>query len=296
MANHYYKETANRVRTINLQEVLNEAGAIRDTRDSHKWHTPQGVISVTGRKFMNWTRGEGGGGAIDLVIHLFEWDFKTTIRWLCETFSISEYHSGEPFIPSSPVFSPPKRDDAKLPRILHYLSETRALPETLCSTLIQEGTVYADVRGNAVFLLLGKEKQPVGAELRGTSRIQWRGMAAGSRKDRGFFYVKREHTTQLVLCESAIDAVSCATLHPKYTTVSTSGARSNPLWMHALLRRGFDVFCGFDSDETGDSAAELLMSRYPKVKRLRPQLHDWNDVLIEKRRLLGESLPTPLSP
>ena len=281
---------------INLQDVLNETGAIQDTRDTRKWHTQQGVISVTGRKFMNWTRGEGGGGAIDLVIHLFEWDFKTTIRWLCETFSLPERHTGQYPIPSNSVFSTPKRDDAKLSRVLHYLSETRALPQTLCSTLIQEGTLYADARGNAVFLLLGKEKQPVGAELRGTSRIQWRGMAAGSGKDKGFFYVKREQTKKLVLCESAIDAVSCATLHPEYTTVSTSGARSNPLWMHALLRRGFDIYCGFDSDETGDNAAELLMSRYPQVKRLRPHLHDWNDILIEKRRLLGKSPSTPCSP
>ena len=45
------------------------------------------------------------------------------------------------------------------------------------TTLITSGRLYADRRGNAVFLLLGKAGQPVGAELRGTSARVWRGMA-----------------------------------------------------------------------------------------------------------------------
>ena len=72
---------------------------------------------------------------------------------------------------------------------------------------------------------------PVGAELRGTTERRWRGMAPGSQKDRGFFAIPAEARATLVLCESAIDALSCFALHPDYRCLSTAGARPNPRWL-----------------------------------------------------------------
>lgn len=57
-----------RLRAIPLELVLEMAGAQRDPHDKHKWHTHEGVLSVTGVKFMNWTHDKGGGGAIDLAM------------------------------------------------------------------------------------------------------------------------------------------------------------------------------------------------------------------------------------
>ncbi len=42
---------------------------------------------------------------------------------------------------------------------------------------------------NAVFLLLGNQNTPVGAELRGTTDRPWRGLAPGSHKDLGGFAI-----------------------------------------------------------------------------------------------------------
>jgi hypothetical protein len=67
------------------------------------------------------------------------------------------------------------------------LVQERKLPATLLKPLVQTGALYADARANAVFLLLDTATLPVGAELRGTTVSAWRGMAPGSRKDRGFF-------------------------------------------------------------------------------------------------------------
>ena len=61
-------------------------GAKQDRYDKAKWHTAQGVISVTGCKFMNWDLGFGGGGAIDLVMHLMRLDFKETVKCLWNYF------------------------------------------------------------------------------------------------------------------------------------------------------------------------------------------------------------------
>ena len=81
------------VRHIDLKEALNRTGAIKDNIDKAKWRTCQGVISVTGQKFINWSDGAiGGGGAIDLIIHLKQYDFKTAVSWLFDNFSISGSH------------------------------------------------------------------------------------------------------------------------------------------------------------------------------------------------------------
>ena len=80
------QERANRVRGISLPAVLLATGAKPDRNDKARWHTSRGVISITGCKFMNWNLSTGGGGAIDLVIHLNGLDFKGAVAWLCRRF------------------------------------------------------------------------------------------------------------------------------------------------------------------------------------------------------------------
>jgi 5S rRNA maturation endonuclease (ribonuclease M5) len=278
------KNKANMVRHIDLKEVLIRTGAIKDNIDKAKWRTCQGVISVTGQKFINWSVGGiGGGGAIDLIMYLKQYDFKTAVSWLFDNFSISGSQTSNNIKPGiKPALRLPQKDEKKLSRITNYLEYERFLPLELINLLVKSGKLYADKRANAVFLLLGKEKSVVGAELRGTTTKQWRGMAIGSRKDFGCFYIKRTHTNKMVLCESAIDALSCFALNPDFITLSTSGANPNPAWLTTFINKGFEIYCGFDSDQTGDSLADKMMRRYPSIKRLRPSKHDWNEILQSK--------------
>ena len=275
------RETADRVRGIPLEEVLLLDGALRDRSDRAKWHTRQGVLSVTGMKFMNWNRGKGGGGAIDLAIHLGNFDFKAAVDWLSRSFPLAGA-GGQALKSPGQVLRLPQRDEGKIGRVRIYLVQKRRLPSVLVENAIGSGRLYADVMGNAVFLLLGKENVPVGAELRGTGLTPWRGLASGSLKDRGYFSVPRQEAQAIVLCESAIDALSCLAINPDFLCISTAGARSNPLWLPALLRDGCPVFCGFDADRTGDETARSMIERFPSIGRLRPPLHDWNDVLKAK--------------
>ena len=274
------KNLANSVRDIDLKVVLERTGCHQDASDKAKWHTPRGVLSVTGQKFMSWTMGSGGGGAIDLVMHLKDVDFKTALFWLSEYFSISGFQTRskeKPF--SKPVFTLPKRDDHQLPRLRKYLIQDRRIPSTLIDSLIHSGKIYADKRGNAVFLLLGKEKKAVGAELRGTTLKRWHGLAPGSRKDKGCFYVKSPTIKKAVICESAIDAISFFALHPDCLVISTSGVNPNPAWLPGLINKGFPIYCGFDADETGDAFADKMIKLHPTVKRMRPPEHDWNETI-----------------
>jgi len=276
---------AERLRGIALENVLPLCGARRDPQDPRKWHTPEGALSVTGLKFMNWSCGRGGGGAIDLIMQLQHLDFKAAVDWLTEHFPGVAPQPGLPPTPRLSLQLPPP-DPSQLPQVRRYLVQQRAITPALLEPLIQSGILYADARANAVFLLLGKKNSPVGAELRGTTARPWRGLAPGSQKDLGCFAVPvscspnpQNAASPIILCESAIDALSCFALHPHCRCLSTAGARPDPLWLKPLLDQADPIYCGFDADPTGDHMAATMIALHPAIKRLRPPAHDWNDVL-----------------
>jgi hypothetical protein len=227
---------------------------------------------------MNWSCAQGGGGAIDLVMHLHHVDFGQAVQWLGQRFAGGLRPPADQLAPKASLRLPPS-EPAKLGRVRRYLVRERGLPLALIESLIQSGLLYADQRANAVFLLLGKENQPVGAELRGTTVRPWHGLAPGSQKDLGFFSIPAEPRSGIILVESAIDAISCFALHPHHRCISTAGAKPNPGWLTPFLDRGSPVYCGFDADLTGENMARAMMALHPTVQRLRPPHHDWNDVL-----------------
>lgn len=273
-----WRARADRLRALPLPVVLAALEAAPDPSDPARWRTVRGVLSVTGAKFINWNQGVGGGGAIDLVMHVQQLGFGQALQWLEERFGT--------WPPVQPAFSPapqtltlPPPAAHHWPRVERYLIEQRQLPPSLLTPLLHAGIIYADARANAVFLLGDSPATAVGAELRGTTSQSWRGMAPGSRKDRGFFSVSPVCAQAIVLCESAIDALSCHILHPAFRCVSTSGARPDPAWLTALLPLGLPIFCGFDADPTGDAMAQRMCELHPSVRRLRPPAKDWNDGL-----------------
>ena len=278
------------VRAAPLEGVLLFRGAVRDGRDRHKWHTERGPLSVTGPKFMNWHTCQGGGGAIDLVMHLAGIDFRAALTWLEGHLAAGllavreptrEDSGGEmPLSEMSGGWRLPAGDDRLLGRVRRYLTERRHLAASVIEPPIESGKLYADQRGNAVFVLVaGKAQRPVGAELRGTGPRVWRGMVPGTRKDYGYFWVGLAGSRQIILCESAIDALSCFQMDPQRICISTSGVRADPPWLRGLLARDYELYCGFDADQPGDTTAARMIALHPAVRRLRPPAHDWNDVL-----------------
>jgi len=270
---------ADRLRAVPLEAVLRLSGAEQDREDRHKWRTAAGVLSVTGAKFINWSQGNGGGGAIDLVIHLQNVRFAAALDWLGRHFT-SGFRPAPlaPALPRQLQLPPP--DPSLLARVQRYLAGQRGIDCALIDSLIRSGDLYADHRGNAVFLLRSNDQAAVGAELRGTTAQKWRGMAPGSRKDDGFFAAASGVAfPAIILCESAIDALSCALLYPGHRCLSTSGARPNPPWLAPLVNQTSEVYCGFDADPTGDAMAAAMIALFPTVQRLRPARHDWNDAL-----------------
>ena len=321
-----FRRRADIVRAIPMEVVFTSWGAVRDRRDKSRWRTPRGPLSVTGAQFYNWHACQGGGGAIDLVMHLGGWDARRAIEWLWRQLACHgaganptanlatdptasttgstlnwawSSSRGAPWMDEDdgdptrsqhhPQLRLPAASPANLPRITCYLTEKRGLAANLLAPLINEGKLYADGRGNAIFLMVaGKPNRPIGAELRGTGNRVWRGLAPGTRRNAGYFWIGNRRSKQIVLCESAIDAISCfqlrtqldgTPLRGEYICISTAGARPDAPWLRPLLARGYDIHCGFDADEPGEAASRQLIIRHPPIQRLRPPRHDWNDAL-----------------
>jgi hypothetical protein len=329
-----FRRQADIVRAIPLEVVLTSWGALRDRQDKSRWHTQRGPLSVTGAKFFNWHDSRGGGGAIDLVMHLGGWDARQAIGWLwrhlgchvaganptahkrtdadtaSSTGSTSNSRSASSSRRNAPLRGEtdgdptrhhrqqqlhlPAASFANLPRVRRYLTQRRGLSATIVASLIDNGKLYADGHGNAVFVMMaGKPNRPIGAELRGTGNCVWRGLAPGTSKNAGYFWIGNTGSKDIVLCESAIDAISCLQLHtqPHGTRlrrdcicISTAGARPDAPWLHPLLARGYNIYCGFDADEPGETTSRQMITRHPAIQRLRPPLHDWNDALTACRQ------------
>ncbi len=271
------RQKADEVRDIDLITLISHFGS-RNLKDKAKWHLSQGIISINGSKFINWSSGTGGGGVIDLAMHLQKLRFKDAVLWLDKNFSACK-HAYPQAHPVKHTLKLPQKEDKRLPQVVQYLTNKRYIPGKFLQNLINSNKLYADIRANAVFLLLGKKKRVVGAELRGTRNKQWRGMAKGSHKNDGCFYIIGKKTTKMVLCESAIDAISFFVLNPEYTVISTAGVTANPAWLQNFIKNDCEIYCGFDADKTGDAMAKKMAKLHPSIKRLRPPKHDWNDVL-----------------
>ena len=294
-----FRRRTDAVRPLPLQCVLTRWGAERDRCDRARWHTERGPVSVRGAKFFNWQRNEGGGGAIDLVMHLGEMDVRAAVAWLEQQLGARPVASSSTANSTSDTCLPAASSHAeasaqtcrqlRLPepqltnfsRVRRYLTEQRSLAQSILEPLIDAGKIYADRRGNAVFLMVaGKANRPIGAELRGTGKRVWRGLARGTRKDAGYFWIGARGSKKIVLCESAIDAISCFQLNSPSICISTAGVRSDPPWLHRLLALEYNISCGFDDDEPGNAAADTMIQLHPSIQRLRPPAHDWNDALI----------------
>ena len=138
---------------------------------------------------MNWNRGAGGGGAIDLVIHLHHLDFKAAVDWLAQPLS------GRPAARTSAsrrrlqlCGCPPPDPSQARARPAAIWSSNGACPQA-ARAAHPVGHPLRRRRANAVFLLLEKKTTPSAPNCAAPRQRPWRGLAPGSQKDLGFFAI-----------------------------------------------------------------------------------------------------------
>ena len=177
--------------------VLRQLGAQQDRLDKAKWHSKQGPISVTGAKFINWTSQVGGGGAIDLVMHLDDRGYRDAVQWLVDRFGTAAvnpatFRTVARNRPSANL-GLPTRDDRKLRQVTRYLIDdclclstagARANPAWLPSFLRPGYTVHcgfdADATGDQMADAM-MELHPTIHRLR-PARHDWNDMLQATRR------------------------------------------------------------------------------------------------------------------
>lgn len=96
-----------------------------------------------------------------------------------------------------------------------------------------------------------------------------------------------------IICESPIDALSYAVLHPsKKNTLylATDGYGSVPL---ERLKEMPEVVLALDNDATGEAIALRLQAELPRAQRHIPEAKDWNEDLQAHLRQLQQRLMKP---
>ena len=272
---------ADALRGIPLERVAAALGYRRDPRDRARWKRPGSILSIDGAKFYDHLSCTGGGGAIDLVLYARRCRFPEALETLASIAPHPAAPDGRPF---QQLLEP-----AFWPAVQEYLSRNRSLDPAILNACFRQSILGADRRSNAVFIACGAERSNrTGAELLGTQPgTPFRGMAPGSRKSRGGFWIARRKPPQTALIvESAVDALSAFEL-PEMKGfdlfLSTAGlANDPPAWSNAFQLQ--NIACGYDADPPGDQAAERLIRKHSRVRRCRPQgAKDWNEVLQNRK-------------
>ena len=286
------RDLADAVRLRPLEEVAPFLGYVRDPADRSRWCRDGSVLSVTDIRFFDHLRGRGGGGAIDLVVHVRGCSPASAIRWLAGLTPVPTPPVGAAVRagPRPTAFVPPVPCARSWPRVRTWLVEERGLEVFRVDGLHGTGLLGADARGNAVFLCRDIRGRVTGAELVGTRRMadgrRFRGLAPGTRRSAGGFRIGPEETEPrrgaAFLAESAIDALSALSLGVgglvSFYASAAGICRRLPDWLHdaGLVT----IVCGFDADAAGDAASAALAASDRRVRRIRPDgAKDWNALL-----------------
>ena len=280
------------IRDLPLDPVAAALGYRRDTADRARWKRDGSVLSIDGSRFFDHLRGAGGGGAIDLVIHAKGCPLPQALAFLA---SHAGPHHAAPIAKTQRRLQLPRPSDRAWTQVRDALVHQRALRPAVLEACRRRGLIYADARRNAVFLCTDATGQPTGTEILGTARTDgaspFRGMARGSRKARGAFWLPcdRHPPAIVILTESTVDALSARSLPTLATrqtgavVVSTAGiATTTPPWLEAWTPQR--IVCAYDADRAGDHAADRLQLNDHRVTKQRPcGAKDWNEILLRLR-------------
>lgn len=283
----------NKLRSLDLKHVLSQFGALPDPKDKNNFKTTEGRLTVDGNKFFNHDTKTGGGGAIDLVMHLANCDFKTAIATLAGKFGTTAAaaeiaHSAIEFTQNiektvdKADFSLPADVAHNWPGVKKWLMQDRKIPEKIIDDFRARGLLRADDRGNVIFANATR----TGGEIRGRGK-NFKGYRG---KKNSLFIYDRSAEKSVLVVESGTDAMAfCAKNNGFGKIISTGGdfgtAAINEL--KALQNKGFRICVGTDNDTSGEQKFKTLAKELGLTKehRLAPQARDWQQDMLAKPAL-----------
>ncbi|MGB6297320.1 MAG: MobV family relaxase [Rivularia sp. (in: cyanobacteria)] len=173
---------------------------------------------------LNQDRQLHSSDAIDLVMQVNQCKFDDALVWLCDRFgsermlaavknqavdkalSIAHQKSHTQFVPPSP--SP-----SHWQQVEYYLKQKHSIPQSLVQILYKRKLIYADIKGNAVFLARSLRGEATGAYLYSPNQSSNDFILhSGSKRSKGWFHLSMGEssetaTKKAVLVESPIKAL-----------------------------------------------------------------------------------------
>ena len=287
-------EAATVARDISLVDVMNSFGCIQKDNDPKNWDTPVGRISLQefnsstlADVFYNHDLAKGGGGAIDLVMHLGDYNFKEAMAHIATnlggvaTAEAAALHRVKKTIKEAaakPVapYVVPTGVDPTWPHVFDYLTRTRGISEVVVNRYRELGCIRSDAYQNVVFVNDLKNGHSLRGTLPGSD-------FKGSRGTKGFFSPSSgNNTTPVFICEGALDALSLRSAG--VSAIATQGS-TDMAALHELLLQykasGYHLVAAFDNDAAGAKMAQVVMSWDDiGASFAKPMGKDWNDDLI----------------
>lgn len=304
------RQQTEQLRDLPLEDVAWQLGLDRDHNQPVKWRGQGHIINIDGSKFYDFHPSEerGGGGAIDLVIHVNECNDQQAIEWLHDrfdekgveraVFAQSQKRAAEiAQLEPRPQFVPPAPDNQQWDKVENYLTEKRELLPSFIQAVHDQGLIYADKQQNAVFLMRNLDGETTGAFLNVTQGEDnsFEGYVTGSKRTEGWFHLKlggepNGEIEKVVLCKSPIEALSFATLEmevqrgiPKTRTMymAVDSPKSLPV---EFLQTVPHVEVAYDNDDLGNETARMIMEQLHHAMRVKPKGKDWNETLCAWRK------------
>jgi len=158
------------------------------------------------------SKGIGGCGVLDYLIKVENMPFRQAVEAVTGTAPAAAKPQQEPTKPKKLLL--PEKAGVQL-RLYDYLCTKRGIDSSIVNTLIQEGKLYEDRRGNVIFVGFDEQNKPRFACLRGT-RGDYRGDCSGSDKRYGF-RMANVSSERLYIFECGIDLMSHASLYNAIT-------------------------------------------------------------------------------
>src|SRR6266581_2383508 len=179
-------------------------------------------------------------------------------------------------------------DDAGLPA-LKYLHERRLYGEIVTWARLGYSLVGGIPRLVIPSINDGRYVAIHRRDLRPGVESPWKD-APGSAGDELYLADSLKRKLPTVLTEGPLDALSVLQEYGRegINAVATIGIGKchEPKWLAKLARMPI-VLVAFDADKPGDEAAVWWLERLPNARRLRPWLHDVNEMLIESWDLVS---------
>ena len=299
---HFTDEEKERANSVDLEQFLLQQGEKLMPSGREKRLSSDHSITVRGNEWYDHAA-EQGGYAIDFVKSFYNLSFPDAVAMLLGGSCGTVYHQASERVeePKKPFELPPQNKDMR--RTFAYLIKHRCLDSEVLSTFTREKLIYESLEKskngknefhNAIF---------VGYDENGVARhAHKRGIYSKGKSYKGnidssnpcYSFNRKGISDRLYVFYALIDMLSFISMYKnsdwkKHSYVALCGLSEQAMLKQLDNNQSLTtvVLC-LDNDSAGQKAADkfakLLVEREVTVKRLLPNLKDFNEDLQEQQR------------